>query len=56
MGFGQTEIDSGFASILTTFTPISTLLVGIFFFNLFFYKKTSDWLSYWIGWRFFIII
>ncbi len=39
MGFGQTEIDSGFASILTTFTPISTLLVGIFFFNLFFTKK-----------------
>ena len=50
MGFGQTEIDSGFASILTTFTPISTLLVGIFFFNLFFTKKqviglVLDWLE-----------
>ena len=39
VGFGQTQIDSGLASILTTLTPISTLVVGVFFFNLFFTRK-----------------
>lgn len=45
VGFGQTELDSGLASILTTLTPISTLVVGIFFFNLFFTKKQIVGLS-----------
>ena len=45
VGFGQTELDSGLASILTTLTPISTLVVGIFFFNLFFTKKQIIGLS-----------
>ena len=45
VGFGQSEIDSGLASILTTLTPISTLVVGIFFFNLFFTKKQIVGLS-----------
>jgi drug/metabolite transporter (DMT)-like permease len=39
VGFGQTQIDSGIASILTTLTPISTLIVGLFFFNLFFTRR-----------------
>ena len=45
VGFGQSEIDSGLASILTTLTPISTLVIGIFFFNLFFTKKQIVGLS-----------
>jgi|TARA_B100001093_G_scaffold114494_1_gene106827 drug/metabolite transporter (DMT)-like permease len=45
VGFGQTELDSGLASILTTLTPMSTLVVGIFFFNLFFTKKQIVGLS-----------
>ena len=48
VGFGQSEIDSGLASILTTLTPISTLVIGIFFFNLFFTKKQIVGLSIWL--------
>ena len=33
ISYGQTEIESGLASIITTITPINTLLVGIIFFG-----------------------
>ena len=39
ISYGQTEIESGLASIITTITPINTLLVGIIFFGLMYTKK-----------------
>ena len=39
ISYGQTEIESGLASIITTITPINTLIVGIIFFGLAFTKK-----------------
>ena len=39
ISYGQTEIESGLASIITTITPINTLLVGIIFFGLIYTKK-----------------
>ncbi len=39
ISYGQTEIESGLASIITTITPINTLIVGIIFFGLTFTKK-----------------
>lgn len=39
ISYGQSEIESGLASIITTITPINTLVVGIIFFGLIFTKK-----------------
>ena len=39
ISYGQTEIESGLASIITTITPINTLIVGIIFFGLAFTSK-----------------
>ena len=39
ISYGQTEIESGLASIITTITPINTLIVGIIFFGLVYTKK-----------------
>ena len=39
VSFGQTEIESGLASIITTLTPINTLIIGIIFFSLTFTIK-----------------
>ena len=39
ISYGQTEIQSGLASIITTITPINTLIVGIIFFGLVYTKK-----------------
>ena len=39
ISFGQTEIESGLASIITTITPINTLIIGVIFFSLTFTKK-----------------
>ena len=39
ISYGQTEIESGLASIITTITPINTLIVGIIFFGLVHTKK-----------------
>ena len=39
VSFGQTEIESGLASIITTLTPINTLIIGIIFFSLTFTVK-----------------
>ena len=39
ISYGQTEIESGLASIITTITPINTLIVGIIFFGLLYTKK-----------------
>ena len=39
VSFGQTEIESGLASIITTLTPINTLIIGIIFFSLTFKIK-----------------
>ena len=33
VSFGQTEIESCLASIITTLTPINTLIIGIIFFS-----------------------
>ena len=34
ISYGQTEIESGLASIITTLTPINTLILGLIFFGL----------------------
>lgn len=39
ISYGQTEIESGLASIITTVTPINTLIIGIIFFSLTFSIK-----------------
>ena len=39
ISYGQTEIESGLASIITTVTPINTLIIGIIFFSLTFSFK-----------------
>ena len=39
ISYGQTEIESGLASIITTVTPINTLIIGIIFFSLSFSTK-----------------
>ena len=39
ISYGQTEIESGLASIITTVTPINTLIIGIIFFSLTFSVK-----------------
>ena len=39
ISYGQTEIESGLASIITTITPINTLIVGIIFFGLVYTKR-----------------
>ena len=39
ISYGQTEIESGLASIITTVTPINTLIIGIIFFSLTFTTK-----------------
>ncbi len=39
ISYGQTEIESGLASIITTVTPINTLVIGIIFFSLTFSIK-----------------
>ena len=39
VSFGQTEIESGLASIITTLTPINTLIIGIIVFSLTFTVK-----------------
>ena len=39
ISYGQTEIESGLASIITTVTPINTLIIGIMFFSLTFSIK-----------------
>jgi drug/metabolite transporter (DMT)-like permease len=39
ISYGQTEIESGLASIITTVTPINTLIIGIIFFSLTFTIK-----------------
>ena len=39
ISYGQSEIESGLASIITTITPINTLVIGIIFFGLIFTKK-----------------
>ena len=39
ISLGQTEIESGLASIITTITPINTLIIGVIFFSLTFTKK-----------------
>ena len=41
VSFGQTEIESGLASIITTLTPINTLIIGIIFFQSNFYNKAG---------------
>ena len=56
VGFGQTQIDDGIASIITTLTPISTLIVGVFFFNLFFTRKTNTWSCNWSCWKLSFIV
>ena len=39
ISYGQTEIESGLASIITTVTPINTLIIGVIFFSLTFSIK-----------------
>ena len=39
ISYGQTEIESGLASIITTVTPINTIIIGIIFFSLTFSIK-----------------